>query len=182
MEIWLCALGARSLTQVYQHLISGNSLLFLISQWDLITARSCLYLGLGKGDLVRTKSDGKIQGSSTKWGIAMETIQLLSKLSTMAFLFCHRLFRRKRQHNASFPGAVSGAFLRCPRHNSGQAVVFAAHPWKTSWLRERCRKYCYRKCRGYCSPPRKLCVFSSPGWEPWKLRRGSFMYYGQLGF
>lgn len=76
IEIWSCILGVSGLTQVYQHLISDNSLLFLISWWDLITVRSCLYLDFGKGNLVRTKSDGKIQGSSTKWGIAMETNQL----------------------------------------------------------------------------------------------------------
>lgn len=83
----------------------------------------------------------------------------LSKLSTMAFLFCHRLFRRKQQHNASFPGAVSSVFLCCPHHNSRQAVVFAAHPWKTLWLWELWQKYCYRKWCDYCSPP-KSCIFS----------------------
>lgn len=59
----------------------------------------------------------------------METNQLCLNCLLWPFLFCHRLFRRKRQYNASFPRAVSNVFLRCPHHNR-QAVVFGAHPGK----------------------------------------------------
>lgn len=44
--------------------------------------------------LVRTKSNWKNQGSSSKWGITMETNQLCLNCLLWPFLFCHRLFRR----------------------------------------------------------------------------------------
>lgn len=151
-EIWVCR-DFWGLSQVYPHLFSANSLLFLISPRDLITMRSCLFLDLGKGNLVRTKWDGKIQGSSSKWGIAMETNRL--GLNWLLWPFSSVIVSSD-ESGSTMPRSLELSAARsfcCTHHNSRQAVVFAAHLWKTLWWWcELWPKYCYRECCDYCSP------------------------------
>lgn len=80
-RMWLGILGVYDLKQ---------------EQWFLIVliAQVRLYHCEGLKYPVRTKSDWKKQGSSSKWGITMEMNQLCLNCLPWPFLFCHRLFRR----------------------------------------------------------------------------------------
>lgn len=91
--MWGCTWMWKALHKIHDFLISDNSFF----SHNLLRPNHCEVLSmfrLWSKYLVRTKSDWKNQGSSSKWGITMETNQLCLNCLLWPFLFCHRLFRR----------------------------------------------------------------------------------------
>lgn len=91
--MWGCTWLWKALHKIHDFLISDNSFF----SHNLLRPNLSEVLSmfrLWSKYLVRTKSDWKNQGSSSKWGITMETNQLCLHCLLWPFLFCHRLFRR----------------------------------------------------------------------------------------